>query len=92
MRKPTIHLNGTCAESLFAQYREAKYRLADALEALQFIDIHARDYYPQGEGAYKQASEEHCKRCQALESVLSDLSEITEHVNGFRKEEVFYRK
>ena len=78
MMKPTIHLNGSGRESLINQYHEAYMKLQEALVALRKIDVHGRDYYPQGPDAYSQASREHCKRMDAINEVQKEIGEIWE--------------
>ena len=58
MIKPTIHLNGTSAQSLANQYGHARQKVREALEALQHIETHGRDYYVQGPDAYHIAAKQ----------------------------------
>ena len=81
MIKPTIHLNGTSAQSLANQYGHARQKVREALEALQHIETHGRDYYVQGPRAYHLAAEEHSKRYLALSAILDELLEIEIHVS-----------
>lgn len=76
MKTPTIHLNGTSAESLAQQYEHARNKVRDAIEALAHVDIHGRDYYLQGPRAYSEAVAEHCKRVDALQWVADELEVI----------------
>lgn len=81
MIKPTIHLNGTSAQSLANQYGHAREKLREAMEALAHIDVHGRDYYVQGPRVYRLAAEEHSKRYLALSAILDELLEIEIHVS-----------
>jgi hypothetical protein len=55
---PTIHLNGTGAKSL-ADECHAVYQAIDrASDALADATCNARDFYPQGPGAYEHARKE----------------------------------
>ena len=47
---PTIHLNGTGAECLAAEYHEVYLAIGRASEALEAATCNARDFYPQGDG------------------------------------------
>lgn len=52
---PTIHLNDTGALSLAVEYCAFWQALDKAAEALQSATCNARDFYPQGPGAYERA-------------------------------------
>jgi hypothetical protein len=55
---PTIHLNGTGAQSLADEYHAVYQAIDRACEALATATCNARDFYPQGNGAYQQARKE----------------------------------
>ncbi len=80
MIKPTIHLNGSSAETLAHGYTEAIRRVADALEGLARCAPNARDYYVQGDHAFAAASREHLARVAKLEEVLVEVSVLRDHV------------
>lgn len=80
MRLPTIHLNGTSKTALFDGYMAAVSAVYAASEALAEAAPNARDYYPQGDGAFKQAQDEHNVRMMKLNSVLFELQQLVEHV------------
>ena len=42
---PTIHLNGSSAQSLTEDYSHARRAVQDAMTALKAVDFNARDYY-----------------------------------------------
>ena len=44
------------------------------------MEFNVRDYYPQGDGAWKQAVTEHAARFRALAAVRDELDAITEHI------------
>jgi len=75
---PTIHSNGTSPEDLRDKATTAGQRITDALAALSETSPNARDYYPQGEGAYKEALEAHEKRFRALCTIRDDMAELAE--------------
>lgn len=55
---PTIHLNGTGAKSLANEYHAVCRAIDRASDALAVATCNARDFYPQGPGAYEQARKE----------------------------------
>lgn len=77
---PTIHLNGTGAKMLFADYRAAMDAIQDAQEAIRKIEFNARDYYPQGNEAWSAASQEMQDRRLALQRVHDDFLAICLHI------------
>lgn len=76
MRAPTIHLNGTYGPQLITEWRLAKDGLLTASRAVACIDINARDYYPQGEGAYGEAIERLNKMNDTLAALYAEVSEV----------------
>ncbi len=80
MRAPTVHLNGTAREELVRQYEAAVDGLRLALAGLRDAEPHARDYYPQGDGALKEAQREHASRIDRVRAVLSEIDELHERV------------
>lgn len=77
---PTLHMNGTGPRMLLESYVEAYLAVGAAMEAMSKIEFNGRDYYPQGEGAWKKAREEHDSRFDRLRAVKSELEEIAQHV------------
>lgn len=71
---PTIHLNGSSAESLLDQIETASDRLTVAMDALCAMAPNARDYYPQGDAAYSAAKREHDRRVEKLREVSAELT------------------
>lgn len=65
---PTIHLNGTGAETLARETENAREALAAAREALAALTCHGRDFYPQGPDAYPQAARERAEAFGHLEA------------------------
>ena len=65
---PTIHLNGTGAADLEAQYRAVRLAISEAIRLLEQATCNARDFYPQQAGAYSRACYE---RRQAFEHLLA---------------------
>jgi len=73
---PTIHLNGTGAADLEAQYRAVRLAISEVIRLLGHATCNARDFYPQGTGAYEKAVKE---RGQAFEH----LSAAAEYVGAW---------
>ena len=73
---PTIHLNGTGAESLFNEYGNAWRALKAAREALAQTTCNARDFYPQGPAAFSQARSERDEALQKLREVKTYIEEV----------------
>jgi len=80
MRFPTLHLNGTSSETLLTGYLEARAAVVVAQAALRSMEFNARDYYPQGPDAWREASNEASLRYQKLDDVANDLLVIAEEV------------
>jgi hypothetical protein len=81
MRTPSIHLNGTSRQALFEAYSEASSAVRRAISATVAAAPHARDYYPQGEGAFAQAQAEHVVRMGKLAAVRDELYAILEAIS-----------
>lgn len=79
---PTIHLNGTPKSHLLEGLEPALRAAYELASALQAMSPNARDYYPQGEGAFYKAATEHAARREALEKIIKDLEEQVEHVSN----------
>ena len=73
---PTIHLNGSSADDLIKQNRNAVYKIQEAMEALRKAAPHGRDYYMQYDGAFAYARTEHENRMTKLKEVFDELNEI----------------
>lgn len=80
MIKPTIHMNGTSADALFDSLAHASGALAAALRGLETTRPNARDYYPQGDAAFKQAQVEHAARVAHVLGVRQEIQALAEHV------------
>jgi hypothetical protein len=55
---PTIHLNGTGADTLLREYSAARVAIEAALDALASATCNPRDFYPQEPGAWERARAE----------------------------------
>ena len=70
---PTIHSNGTGAKGLEAEYRAVRLAIDDAVLMLEKATCNARDFYPQGPGAYEKARAER-------DRAFANLQQVTEYV------------
>lgn len=80
MMTPTIHLNGTSKEELLRQLWGAQGDLGRAIESLSMAAPHGRDYYPQGQDAIGQATQEHLSRMSRLRSVQQELEAMLQEL------------
>lgn len=78
MISPTIHLNGTSREQLVREYRELQAAYYRVIEAEVDLTVHGRDYYPQGEHAYRQARWAYLSRTSAARRAYEDVSAIVD--------------
>jgi len=86
--KPTIHLNGTNGEELLKACRDAGEAIHEAVGRVLAMAPNGRDYYPQGPGALKIASDGHRAMIQSLEAVLAEVDALAIEIsdeNGKRE-------
>ena len=81
LRMPTVHLNGSSKDDLINQYLSAAQAVFAAMESVDKAAPNARDYYPAGDHAFKEAAAEHRERAQALRRVYDELMAITEYLS-----------
>ncbi len=79
MELPTIHLNGTSAESLLEGYCDATDALLTAIKAMEACAPNARDYYV-NDGDFSKARREHSARIEQLVAVRREINDLAEHV------------
>lgn len=79
---PSVHLNGTSRAMLTEGYQAAYAKLQETLRAFQAIEFNARDYYVQGDDAYRTAVQQRgaafqqlCNARDYLEAHLIHLGE-----------------
>lgn len=80
MKTPTIHLNGTSRDELICGYIAAMEAIQAAIDKLCSTAPNSRDYYTQGDGAFRKAAIEHASRVRRLEAVRLELQEIAEAI------------
>jgi hypothetical protein len=71
---PTIHLNGTGADSLYREYQAVRRAIAAAADALAAATCNQRDFYPQDPAAWQRARDERAEAFRLLQQV-SDYAE-----------------
>lgn len=76
---PTIHMNGTGAQTLVDDYLTARSALIDAETALQKVEFNARDYYTQGDTAWTKARAERMEWFKALAKMQDHCLAIAMH-------------
>jgi len=79
MTLPTIHSNGTSPEMLRRGYSEARLAVENAILAIERIEFNGRDYYVQGQAAFKAANFETVQRIRLLRTVREELERIELH-------------
>ena len=79
---PTINLNGTPSKQLLEEFLLSIDAMRFAISTHAMTAPYGRDYEPTG--AFAQAQFEHASRRDRLESVISELELIAEHISGQR--------
>jgi len=77
---PTLHLNGSYGPDLCRAYQDAVSAVYAALNVVAQSAPHGRDYYPQGDGALRQAQAQHDARLGHLRQVADELCAILNDV------------
>lgn len=75
---PTIHLNGTSGEELARQVKDAADAVYTAIGALRNAAPNARDYYPQGDNAFRDATAAHWAHVESLQATYTALADVYE--------------
>lgn len=78
MRIPSIHLNGTNGTDLIDQNVEAYEAIRAAIGAVERASPNARDFYPQGPDAYREAMAEHVARVKTLTELAEVYAKIAD--------------
>ena len=82
---PTIHLNGTGAESLYREYQAVRRAITAADEALVAATCNARDFYPQKPGAWERARAERDEAFRLLRQVSDYVEKWELHALEHRR-------
>ena len=81
---PTIHLNGTGADSLEQEYRKVRNAIAAATDALAAATCNRRDFYPQEPIAWHTAQAERAEAFRLLQLVSDYASAWEAHAMDHR--------
>lgn len=73
---PQINLNGTDGGDLADEYMRAINAVTDAIQTVQAVTVHGRDYQTLGPEAYPAAHLEHVSRLARLLTVRDELTAI----------------
>ncbi len=76
---PTIHLNGTGADTLLREYSYAHTAIEAALDALAAATCNPRDFYPQEHGAWERANAERWEAMRRLRDASDYAAAWQEH-------------
>ena len=76
---PTIHLNGTGADTLHKEYSSLANAVRSAKVALADATCNARDFYPQDAAVWQQAQAERAEMFDLLQRVESYAAEWALH-------------
>ena len=82
---PTIHINGTGAETLRAEYQALFEALAVAEARLLAATCNGRDFYPQGPDAYYVARFERSEMLAKLREVMDYANAWRDHASALRQ-------
>ena len=77
---PTIHLNGTGADTLMREYRAAYDAIGKAIDALASTTCNGRDFYVQGGSAYYKARDERQAALDKLRDAQAYCGEICQGI------------
>ena len=83
---PTIHLNGTGADSLQREYCAVRKAIAAAADALAAATCNSRDFYPQEPGAWQQARAERDEAFRLLHLVRNYAERWELHAAEHRRQ------
>jgi hypothetical protein len=78
---PTVHINGTGAETLRAEYEALFEALAVAEARLLAATANGRDFYPQG---YPQGRDAYYSARFERSEMLAKLREVMDYANAWR--------
>ena len=80
---PVIHLNGTGAAPLTAEYEDAYRALQTAQSKLAEATCHPRDFYPLGDQVWLQAREEREIALRKLRDVKEYIGDWANHCSNY---------
>lgn len=74
---PQIHMNGSGGKHLLEGYRAGINALSEAIDTINAITMHERDYYTISDTAFTEAKAQHVEMLQELLSCKQFLKKIT---------------
>jgi hypothetical protein len=84
---PTIHLNGTGAANLEAEYRAVREAVDKTTRLLEQATCNARDFYPQEPGAWQRAQDERTEAFRLLRLVSNYAEQWEVHAADALREQ-----
>jgi hypothetical protein len=78
---PTVHINGTGAETLRAEYQALSKALQAAEDRLLAATCNGRDFYPQGPDAYYSARFERSEMLAKLREIMDYAAAWHDHAS-----------
>jgi hypothetical protein len=84
---PTIHLNGTDAANLEAEYRAVRQAVDETTRLLEKATCNARDFYPQEPGAWERARDERTDAFRLLQLVSNYVEQWEVHAADALREQ-----
>jgi hypothetical protein len=86
---PTIHLNGTGAASLEAEYRAVRQAVDETTRLLKQATCNTRDFYPQEPNAWERARDERIEAFSLLRRVSDYAEQWESHAaNALREQRI----
>jgi len=82
---PTIHLNGTGAANLEAEYQAVQQAVRAAENLLQAATCNQRDFYPQEPDAWQRAQDERAEAFRLLQLVSNYVEQWENHAADARR-------
>lgn len=76
MEYPRLNSNGSKKDELLGEYETAGRTIANAIQAVNKITVHGRDYLTAEDGAYERARQEQADRVNRLRTVYNELVTI----------------
>ena len=79
---PIININGSSADRLIAECKNAERALFDATEAVSAMTVHGRDFQTAPDGAYERMVKEHRERLAKLSAVYGEIRSLRVQIHA----------
>ena len=80
---PLVHMNGSGEKALLRQYKDMFEAVSNALDKMESVEFHSRDYYPLGDLEWEKARAERLHVFEQLQLVYKYSSDhlisLTKH-------------